>query len=85
MVNSLLSLIHIRFGDLAFNLLAVESGECANLEKTMCIAFCPEICTAFSMDSIQASNFLFVPSNVSIDDSAAYIMVCSIMTKIITR
>ena len=28
--------VHVRFGDLVFNLLAVESGEHVNLEKAMC-------------------------------------------------
>ena len=71
--------MHIRFGDPVFNLLAVKSGEPINLEKPMHIAFWPDICVAFSTHSIQASNLLFIPSNISMDDSAACIMVCSIM------
>ena len=39
MDNSLLSSIHVKFGDLAFNLLAVESGEPDSVEKAMCIVF----------------------------------------------
>ena len=34
---------------------------------------------AFSMDSIQASNLLLVPSNISMDANVACIMVCSII------
>ena len=35
MDSSPLSSVHIRFGDLAFNLLAVEGEERVNLEKAM--------------------------------------------------
>ena len=80
MDNYPLSSINVRFGDLAFNLLAGESGEPLNLEKAVHFAFWPDICAAFSMDSIQASNLLFIQSNISMDKSAACIMVCSIMT-----
>ena len=74
---SLLSSVHIRFGDLAFNLFAVESRELVNLEKAMHIAFCLDICAAFSMDSVQVS--IFFPPNIFMDNSTACIMVCSIM------
>ena len=39
MDNSLLSSVHIRFGDHTFNLWAVESGEPVNLEKAIHIVF----------------------------------------------
>ena len=39
MENCFLSSIHISFGDLGFNLLAVKCGEPVNLQKTMHIAF----------------------------------------------
>ena len=74
-----LSFIHFMFVDLAYNLLAVKSREPIYLEKAVHIALWPKICTAFSKNSIQASNLLFVPLNVSIDESPACIMVCFIM------
>ena len=47
MDNTLLSSINIRFGDYAFNLLAIESGEPVNLEKAICIVFWLNIHAAF--------------------------------------
>ena len=47
MDNSFVSSVHVRFGDLVFNLLAVKSQEPVNLEKAMYTAFCPDICAVF--------------------------------------
>ena len=68
---------HIKFGDLYFNLLAVDNRDTVRLEKAMCIAFQPEICTAFLIASVQASYLVFVPLNVSITVMAACNIVCS--------
>ena len=62
---------HIKFGDLVFNLLVVSYGEPVSLEKAMCIAFWPEICVMVLVASVQASNLLFIPLNISIDVKAA--------------
>ena len=69
----------ICYSNHAFNVLAAECGEPVNLEKVICLVFWPDICTSFSMDSVQASNVLFVPLKVSMGYSAAYIMVSSII------
>ena len=53
MDNSLLSTIHIRSGDQAFNLLANESGEPITLENAIHKVSWPDICAAFPMDSVQ--------------------------------
>ena len=39
MDNSFLHSVHVRFGDLVFNLLAVKSRDPVNLKKAMHIAF----------------------------------------------
>ena len=49
MDNSLLSSIHVRFGDRAYNPFTDESGEPAILENAICSVSSPDICTAFSV------------------------------------
>ena len=75
MDNSLLSSVHVRFGDQAFNLFADDNGEPVILENAIHSVSWPYICTVFSTGYIQASNLPFMPSKVSIEDNAAYIMV----------
>ena len=67
------------FDDLAFNLLTVKSAAPINVERAMHISFWPDICTEFSIASVQASNLLYVPLNICIDVNAACNIVCSIM------
>ena len=74
-----MSSVHVKFGDHAFNLLADDSGEPVNLESVIHTAIRPDICAAFSMDSFQSSDLLFVPLKVSMDVSAAHLMVCCII------
>ena len=54
--NSLLSSIHVRLCDCAFNLLAGESGKPIILENAIHIVIWPNIWAAFSMDFVQALN-----------------------------
>ena len=57
---SFISSVHVRFGNCVFNILAVKSADPVNLEKAMHIAVWLDICTAFSIASIQASNLLLL-------------------------
>ena len=70
----------MKFGDLAFHLFADKSGQPAIMENAIYNVSWSDICAASSMDSVQALNLFFVPSKVSIEDNAAWIMVCCIIT-----
>ena len=75
-----LSSVHIRFGDQAFNLFADDSVEPVIFGKMLCI-MCPnQIFVLHFYFSVQASNLPNVLSEVSIEDNAACIVVCFIIT-----
>ena len=79
--SSLLRSAHVRFGNLVFDLLAVDNRDPISLEKARHIAIRPDNCASFLIASVKDSNSLFMPSNISVYVKAAYIIVWPIITK----
>ena len=61
-------------GDLCDNLWAEFSGDPAIFENANHKMSWPEICAAFSTDATHGSNLVLLPSKVSTEDTAAWMM-----------
>ena len=69
-----MSSVDRRLSDYMFNLFAEDSVEPVILDNFMSSMSWPDICAAFSIDSVQALNLLFVPSMVPTEDNTAWLM-----------